>query len=130
MAIPLIIGKLQNNGIKKLISYAEKNKIDLKRMKNIMALKEPPVGDLKGYSLNIPVGFRVVYSIEEHPCGWMKHLSISLSKRHRVPNQYAVQMIMDKFSMGQLESKSKDLIYIEDVGNNIKAINVLDFYEG
>jgi hypothetical protein len=60
----------------------------------------PPAGDYPNHSMKISQGYRVVFSIEEQPVGWCKHLSVSVDAVGRLPCQEAVELIMKEFGMG------------------------------
>lgn len=85
--------------IDKVIRYANKHKFGKHQMKLIMS------GDLKAAGLNpdyvvhIHQGYRVVYSLEEHPIGWCQHISISVERSDKYPHEIAVKMILEAFRM-------------------------------
>ena len=74
----------------------------------------------------IPVGFRAVYSIEEHPIGWCRHLSVSVSTKNRVPSVPAVEMIMHEFGFKGTITEQLN-VWLEDT--EPKAANVLALLE-
>jgi hypothetical protein len=78
-----------------------------------------PAGDFAEYVVNIFQGYRVAYSIEEQPCGWCHHLSVSVDGA-KYPNPVAVQEIVRAFGMGEMAEAIS--IWQEE---QVKAINVL-----
>lgn len=124
MARPLIIGNKERSAIKNLIRYAENNKLTIKDMKLLMQGIVAPPGDNPNFSVMLPVQFRVVFTIEQHPGGWFKHLSISVPDRGRWPSIEAVDMISKEFGIDDLKDEH---IYPE---KEVEAINVVAKYSG
>ena len=98
LSSPLVIGEVGMGRLKEVIRYAEDNLVDAKRMKRIAKGKEAPVGDDENRVCHLDFGYRVVYSIEEHPqkkggTMWMRHMSMRINKKGRVPNEYALAMV-------------------------------------
>lgn len=98
MSTPLIIS---DHKIRELKRHADHNFINVEEMKQIVDGKAKPVGDRPGHECTLDFGFRVVYSIEEHPTKdggtvWLRHMSMSLVKADRTPNEFALG------SVGQL----------------------------
>lgn len=116
----LILNDTAKSALKNLREFAEKNPIDKKEMVLIMNGKLAPVGDREGYSCQIPVGFRVVYSIEQHPKQLFKHASFSINTVGKMPNPVAVQELMTE--LGFKRPLEKCLIQVEDG----YAVNVLE----
>lgn len=125
----LLISDEIKKTIKKLMVYAEDHKISYDKMKKIMDRKLPPPGDNKNYVITIPLNFRVVFTIEQHPGGWFKHLSVSVPVKNKGPHPQAVEMIMAEFEMGDLNARPGNSVYIEEIGNGYKAINILCPFE-
>lgn len=116
---PLIITEETQQKIFDLIEFAEESKIPLSEMKKIAAGILPPVGDFKTHSIEIPFNYRIVFSIEEHPGGWFKHLSISVPGRGNYPSVPSVEIIASQFDMPDLK---QCYVYAEE---GVEAINVL-----
>lgn len=125
----LLIGDIERAAIKNLIFYAENNKISYDQMKKIMAREIAPPGDNENHVITIPLNFRVVFSIEQHPGGWFNHLSISIPNKNKTPHPNAVEMIMAEFKMGNLNARPGNSVYIEDIGQGYKVINILHPFE-
>jgi len=47
--------------------------------------------------VRIPQGYRAAFTFEEQPAGMVRHLSVSVDKRGRVPNVPAMMMIGEAF---------------------------------
>lgn len=98
---PLLIDETVKARIQEVRAYAEKNKLNRAMMERIVAGEEPFVGEDPGFECSIPFGFRVVFSIEEHPCGWCHHFSMSVETPGRVPNINAVRLLMMEFGISR-----------------------------
>lgn len=123
MAIALVIGEQQRAEIAHLMQFAERRKVPLSKMKLIADGKLDPIGDDPDFRLFLPMGFRVVFSIEEHPGGTMKHLSISVRKKGRWPSPEAVDMIAKEFGIKDFKQEH---CYQEPV---VEAVNIVARHE-
>lgn len=85
MARPLVIGPEESERIQSLIVYAQKNPYTIEKLKMIKRGLEIPPGDRQGFSIELPFGFRCVFTIEDHPMGTCRHLSISVNSRDKYP---------------------------------------------
>lgn len=95
--IPLVI---DGPKVKALRDYAEAHPITLTELHRIIDGHAPCVGDRPNYSINLDFGFRLVFSVEEHPrtdggTTWGRHMSVSLTEPSgtRVPSYHAVQLL-------------------------------------
>lgn len=72
--------------------YAEQNVFTAQDMDDRVSGKlDRCPGDDPGYAAYIPMGYRVVFTVEEHrEYGWLYHISISTARTNRVPNPVAV----------------------------------------
>jgi hypothetical protein len=123
MARPLVI---DGKGIAELKAYANENRIPLDKMKRIANGDYPPAGDYKARTIMLPVGYRVVYTIEEHPdrdgdgTKWLRHLSITCD--NQPPSKHAARLLMDSFDFGPTDDCC---IYFEEMPF-MKALNVIE----
>jgi len=95
MAIPLVINNEELTALRK---YAEENPISVAEMRAIMAGEVPAVGEREGYDRNFDIGYRVVFTIEEHPQSdgstkWLRHMSMSVAAPSRSPSPLALGLI-------------------------------------
>lgn len=125
----LIIDKEIEAKIKKLIEFAETNPMPLEVLEQIMENKWPAPGNV-GFDIEIPVGIRVVFTIEQQPFGWCKHMSVSLHypDPEIMPHFSVVEMLLEYFGMDTLHTALQNgFVYIEE---NIcpKAVNVISPY--
>lgn len=100
MGHPLILDEVTREKIAAVVAYAEKNRFSLPLMMGIQEGSEPPAGFDPGFCCEIQIGYRVVYSIEEHPCGWCHHISASFTDgSEKVPGPIAMRAIMLEFGI-------------------------------
>ena len=109
--------KLQN-----LVAYAENNPLTMDDLLDTYNKQLAPVGDMSGHVVNLPFGFRVVYSIEQQVKGDVRHLSISVDDEGKLPNDVAVREVMKL--IGFKNELEKCIIKLEEIGPNRQAINV------
>ncbi len=111
-----------SNKIIDLLVNAENNKIGISEMLLIMKGISPPKGDLPEFSINLEEGFRVVLTIEQHPGGWMRHVSVSTNKQ--APTDEEIWKIIDRLGFSREE---KFHSYIE-CGPGIESKNIIQPY--
>ena len=123
---PLLIDQKAKEDIAKVVEYAFANKIETETLKKMVDEKAPPVGDLPGYSCHIFKDFIVVFSIENHPMGWCRHMSISVPNNGKVASIEATEMIMEEF--GFQTPLRNCHVRIEETGDPIRpyAVNVIE----
>ncbi len=96
MAIPLVLDEKKLGGLR---SYAEAHRLPIDQMRMIVAGTAPIVGDRPEHECHLNVGWRVVFSIEEHPrkdgngTAWLRHMSMSSSAPGRFPNSVALEEV-------------------------------------
>lgn len=83
---PLIINEETSEKLGSLRRYAEVNHVSIRHMLEMTQGKRPPIGNNPNHARLIPVGFRVVFSIEEHMKNKYRHLSVSLTDSDKAPN--------------------------------------------
>lgn len=83
-----------------LKKHAEDNVFSMDDVMDMVNDKKTRIGDMKGFQIDIPVGFRVCYSMEycPHLC---RHLSISVDAPNGLPNVVAVEEIMKHLGFTQ-----------------------------
>lgn len=80
MSQVLILSEASRDALASLRAFAEHNRIDTSTLKKMADHTLPPVGDESKYVRDIPLTFKVVFSIEQQPIhGWCRHLSVSYS---------------------------------------------------
>ena len=90
---PFIIDDEIRASFEKLSTYAEDNPFTMDDILDIMNGDGKTAGNIPEHILNLPFGYRVVYSIEEQ-LQKIKHLSISVDEVGALPNIEAIKQIM------------------------------------
>jgi hypothetical protein len=123
---PLLIDQKAKKDIAKVVEYAFANKIETETLQKMVDGEASAVGDLPGYSCHLFKDFRVVFSIEHHPMGWCRHMSISVPSDTKMPSIEATQMIMEEFDF-QTPIRNCH-VQIEETGDTIRprAINIIE----
>lgn len=109
-----------------LIDNAEKNIFTVDDLMEIKNGKAPAPGDRKGFACYLDFGFRVVFSIEQHPQGRVRHLSVSVHGTG-LPNPAAVEEIMKHLKFENPMENCK--VDIEKLPENRQAIEVIELIE-
>jgi hypothetical protein len=121
---PMVIDDNVKRKIERLAAYAEAHILSMDELLDIVNKQAPPPGDNKNFVVEIPVGYRVVYTIEDQPAGKVRHLSVSVDKVGKVPSITAVQEIMRMIGFkGELNECKVDF---ERFSENQDAVNVLE----
>lgn len=118
----LIIDENSSRKIKQVIEYAKKHPHNVEIIRKRMTGDYPVPIDYEGFTCVIPMDFKCVYTIEEHPHGWSHHLSVSVPEPTKLPNIEAVKMLMREFEMTTPIKECH--VWLEDCEFN-RAVNVL-----
>lgn len=92
----LVIDEARVGGLR---AFAEAHPIALDDMRRIAAGIAPVVGDRAGHAIRLDFGFRVAFSIEEHPLrggagtAWVRHMSMSCDRPGRLPHPAALEEV-------------------------------------
>jgi hypothetical protein len=126
----LMIGPGEKKAIAALIEKAKKHRFSYQRMREYASGARPINRKLMSdLTILIPAGFTVTYSIEDHapkvPC---HHLSVAAPRADRVPNEFAIAMILREFGMMMPLDQSQ--VYPEEFEPNRIAINVIQPVDG
>ena len=70
--------------------------------------------------VHIHDGYRVIYSIEEHPIGLCTHISISVESKTKYPHEMAVETILKAFEIPPI--KENLAVWLD---KEWKAVNLL-----
>jgi hypothetical protein len=125
----LIVDDVVRAAIRRVVDHAENFPFVVGVVKLIAAghLASPTFVD-PGLRLTIPVGWRVCFTIEQHPpYVWCRHISVSVAGDEMAgANMLGVQAIMTEFGMnGAIEDCA---VYVEH--GDHPAINVVDRIRG
>jgi hypothetical protein len=124
---PLMIGTEEASSLVDLKNRAEAEVVDVRV---VLQQIQTPEG-LRAHrirmgklTVTIPVAYDVTYSVEDgHPCGRSRHMSMSVRKDGRVPNDQALWMVCEHLGFrGSLEGCA---VWPEEIGHGMVAINVL-----
>lgn len=135
--IPLIIDNNIRNQIKEVIKHSYNNIVPIRAMAENGKLKEGdanPIGDNDLHVVYIPVGFKVVFSVEDQGdgdncLGLVRHLSMSISAHERVPHFTAVDTAIQEFGFDNPIYQC--VLWGENFGDGTQtAINVLEPIRG
>lgn len=117
----LFIDLAAKKNISNTVQYALQNRISRAELLSRMESGGPAVGDDESHCCYFQTGFKSVFSIEEQPFGWSKHLSVSVADIDKMPNVESVKMIMEEFGINK---RLEDCyVYIEE--SSPKSINII-----
>lgn len=111
-----------------MVSEAEAHPISLEAFTLLQSGEALPTDLCPNREVIIPMGFKIVYTVEVQPAGALKHMSMSITLPGRVPHPEAVEMIMEE--MGFVNPLSDCLWYEEQCGGGQMAINVMEPLDG
>jgi hypothetical protein len=120
---PLIIDEKVREEIARICEHADENRIDFKELQARTEIPGgfSPIGDDPNFCCHIDLGFRCVFSIEEQPSGWCKHLSVSVDDVNKVPAIEAVKVLMEEFGINK--SLEECYVYMEET--TPRAVNII-----
>jgi len=93
---PLIIDQEAKKNITRVIKYDFDHKMNTEIMNKLIIGEIVAPGFSPNYSCEIFNGYRIVFSVEEHPMGWCRHISISVPGG-KLPNIEAARLIIKEF---------------------------------
>jgi hypothetical protein len=107
--------------IQALIEHARANPVNCRRIVRTLSDEFLAVGNDPAFVIEIPVGFRVVFSFEEQPkAGLCRHISIS-QRKGKLPPPEAVKTICLEFGFEEKPAK----MWKEPIDAHHSAINVI-----
>lgn len=127
MSTLLMIGPAEIAMLTELRERASARPVDMQVMTEAIkhrAGKAAHMIQMTAQTVHIPTNFMVTYSIETgHPIGTCAHMSMSVGKEGRVPNQHAVWMVAEALGfVGGLESCT---CWLEELQVHGQAVNVV-----
>jgi hypothetical protein len=112
-----------------LAAHALAHPVTAAQMQLLARGRVRPAGDDPAFVRDLPVNYRVVLSVEEHPqpaggTVWLRHLSVSLrgTRKGRVPPEPAVRELL--LLTGFRQPLEECAVWTEDFGEGI-AVNVV-----
>lgn len=122
---PLVLTQDVRDAVAKLVQHAMANPLSLAALRSCMAGTRSPIGDDPEHRLEIPMGYRVVYSHELQPTmGRCRHLSVSVDAKNRGPGLEAVNEIAKMFGFKE-GINSADHVWKEDLADDQMAVNLI-----
>jgi len=67
-----------------------------RQVANRLTSNTPGPGNDPAFILEVPVGYKVVYSIEQQPNGWCQHFAFAVNRPKMAPNPEAVSQILEQ----------------------------------
>lgn len=123
----LIIGEPQKAAIAALRQLASERPVDIIRLRDNIddpAFKAEHMDRMTEQTIELPVAFRVTYSLETNqPAGTCRHMSMSVSKRGKLPSPEAVWMVAEEF--GFVGALTDCAVWIEELLGHGRAINIV-----
>jgi hypothetical protein len=123
---PLVINEAVKADVNRVKEYAHANPVRIASVVRTAGGSRPPVGDNKEHACVLPMGYRCVFSIEEQPMGFCRHLSVSVPEKGKAPNENAVLELMKLFGFKATAYGPGVMVWLEDISNDFKAVNVLE----
>lgn len=132
----LIIGEKQRQQIAELIKLAHANPIEMDAALLEEIARDPPKWQArqKQFELFIPHGFKVVYTREIQHNRLIDHISVSVDKPGKLPNEHAVALIcaaldLDRVGDDILQPRRPDdspiiKLWLEEFDPGHKAVNI------
>lgn len=123
MTRPFILNEQIKESLLSLKKYAEEHPFTIEDLENIINNKFLVPGDRNEFRRYIPFGYKVVLTTEKQEPGLIRHLSMSVDTRGKLPNKYVVQEVMK--ILGFKSKLSECMISLEEAG----CVNVLELIE-
>jgi hypothetical protein len=129
----LLLDDEVQKSIKTLIEYAENHVVSYEKMVELQekVQREEAIDDAIGnnpnHSIQLPLGYRVAYSIEVHPIGECKHISVSVDNKE--PDLDNLRLILDFFGFKSNLEDGKCYAYVESYtvdSIDYSAVNVVE----
>ena len=119
--------------IKNLIEYADNHVVSYEKMVELQEkmqneeVIDEAIGNNPNHSIELPMGYRVAYSIEVHPIGECKHISVSVDNKE--PELENLRLILDFFGFKSNLEDGKCYAYVESYtvdSIEYSAVNVVE----
>jgi hypothetical protein len=129
MGAPLIIGPIETAELAELRQRAVRAPLDVIAIRAACETAEGRRKHLAHMAKNLtmtipgPWPYVVSFSIETgHPVGPCRHMSMSINRRGRAPNEHAVWMVAEM--LGFVGGLDRCVVWLEDIGRGDKAVNI------
>lgn len=117
---------IDHNKLRELKDYAESHHFTLEELYAIRRGECPQAGDRPEHHILFPVGYKVVFSIDQtlDQKRWVRHMSMSVSTPGRVPNEFALREVCS-----HLGFKDFDKCLVQKSLFHPQVIEVLDYLD-
>lgn len=120
----MIITDEVSTRIKEVVRYAEKHIFSMDDMLDIINKQREPPGNDPHHVVYIPIGIKVVFTMDKQNIGICKHISISVDRPGKLPNPLVVENILLEFG---IETPLHDcVINFEDLSHGYQAITIVE----
>lgn len=127
MGTPIVIGPAERAALQVLRERANAHPVDASTLAARIASPDGKArhrDQMTGQTVRVPLAYLVTFSIETgHPKGTFRHMSISVQREGRVPNQESVWLVAQ--ALGFTGSLDDCIAYLEDLQGHGKAVNLL-----
>lgn len=127
----LALGQSTTDRIAPVVAYAHAHPFSLKDLQEVVT-KGRVLGNDPAFRCELDFGYRCVFTVECHPVGWCRHLSISVDRPGKLPAGPAVLAISGLFGLHRpvdlYAYGEKTAIFLETLNAPGGAVNVIQFY--
>lgn len=123
---PLILDQIARDKIRRVCDYAKAHALPIDALRQMIAGTLPPAGDNPARTCLLFYGYRCVFTVEEQPFGWARHLSVSVLGNGTAPSPQAVGVLMEEFGFRGTVESCANKSYIETLDGSKVAINVIE----
>lgn len=126
---PLVFTDVIRKDIARVIEAAKAKPYDLGKVLRIMKRPQEAPRHNPDFVTNIPFGFRCVFTHEQQPIGWCRHLSVSIGAKRRLPHPVAIEEIMKAFGFkrGLEELGKAGLVHV--MNEDVDSVNILELID-
>jgi hypothetical protein len=130
---PFVMDEATIAKLQALALYADEHRIpyeEMKRRHDAYLAGERTEHPNPDNEVIMPFGFKVVFTIEQHPLkegggkAWLRHMSMSSPRQGLAPIDLALKLVMAQ--LGYTSKLDECMLYPEDIGPDHVAINVLE----
>lgn len=121
---PLMINDELRTRAAQVVEYAKKHRYNMSEVLRLMKHPEDAPGHNPEFVVVFPFGYRCVYTEEEQPGGWMRHISISLMEKETLPPVQAVEELIKVFGF---RGPLKQCNALEIMKEKYDSVNVWEF---
>ncbi len=122
---PLVISEAERARVREVREYAEHHRYPAAEVLYLMSHPERAPGLNPERAMVFPLGYRCVFTIEEQPCGWCRHLSVNVMEKKLLPSREAVAELCRQFGF----VKPLDELIVHIMEETYDSVNVLELLE-